>query len=79
MKPIVAQKRMGSKIGEWGQVYGKVMYGRWPHQLNLNLFLIAAQYNFFVVIVILCFSTPKFSYVIQSGVVASIGVVREFS
>ena len=50
-----------------------------PHQFILNLFLVAAQYNFFIVIVVLCFSTPKFSYVTQNGVVATIGVVRKFS
>ena len=50
----------------------------WPHQLILNLFLVAAQYNFFIVIVVLCFSTPKFSYVTQNGVVATIGVARKF-
>ena len=50
----------------------------WP-QIILNLFLVAAQYNFFIVIVVLCFSTPKFSYVTENGVIATISVVREFS
>ena len=39
----------------------------WPHQLILNLFLVAAQYNFFIVIFVLCFSTAKFSYVTQNS------------
>ena len=51
----------------------------WPHQLILNLFLDAAHYNFFIIIVVLCFSTPKFSYVSQNGVVVTIGVVMKFS
>ena len=71
VKLIVARKRRGSKIGE--KVRCMVKSGGWPHQLILNLFLVAVQYNFFIVIVILCFSTPKFSYV------AAIGVVRKFS
>ena len=58
---------------------GMVKLCGWPHQLILNLFLVAPQYNFFIVIVILFFSTLNFSIVTQNWVVASIGVVREFS
>ena len=45
----------------------------------VNLFLFAPQYNFFIVIVILLFLNTQFSYVTQNGVVAAIGVVRNFS
>ena len=48
-----------------------------PHQLIGNLFLVAPQYNFFIVI--LFFLTTKFSYVTQNGVDATIGVARKFS
>ena len=66
----------GSKIGEG--VRSMVKSCRWPHQLILNLFLVAAQYNFFIVIVVV-FSTPEFSYGTQNVVVATIGVFRKFS
>ena len=75
VKLIAARKRMGSKIAERGQVYEKVMW----MATSAYFELIFAQYNVFIVIVVLCFSTPKFSYVTQNGVVAAIGVVRKFS
>ena len=51
----------------------------WQHQLILNLLLVAAQYNFFIVIVVLGFSTPKFSYLTQNGMVSTIGVASKYS
>ena len=77
VKLIVAQKRRSSKIGERGQEYGKVMC--LATSAYFELIFGRCPINVFIVIVVLSFPTPKFTYVTQNGVVATIGVVRKFS
>ena len=70
----ICLRRQGVQTQEYGKVmwmatsaYFEFIFGRYP-----------IYGKFFIVIVVLCFSTPKFSYMTQNGVVAAIGAVRKF-